>query len=309
MKKVCFRLFLISLFFLPFSVDAASIDSIPDNAPANGIYAEEGISLPNATSLLKELNQELSFKEDKIKVGIVAVHKMDTDSIETFANQIANKWKDDYFTSDKGLLFVFSIDDHRMRIETTNSMRAQLTDSKALEAMQIVKPSFKKQDYDRGVTYLLMRLARRYLELYHFATSHVMYISYQDAEAKVNEDKLFPKGNAYQGNGHSFHTGGVAPNGVNSYGSYSNNRPKGLTRTERDRIFSFIFAFIPLIIAWLGSLGKGSSGGVSSYFDSGSSSDSGGWSDSGGSYDSGGWSDSGGSDGGSFDGGGASDSW
>ncbi len=73
-------------------------------------------------------------------------------SIEEYAIKVFEKWKPGRKEIDNGILFLVSLEDHELRIETGYGLEGVLTDTKCgLIIRNIIIPHFKNNDYQTGI--------------------------------------------------------------------------------------------------------------------------------------------------------------
>jgi len=81
------------------------------------------------------------------KVLVVTVNSLDGLTIEDFATQLEDKWKVGAKGTDKGLLVVFAIDDHKDRIEVGYGLEGILNDAKVGDILRNVRPQLQEHEY------------------------------------------------------------------------------------------------------------------------------------------------------------------
>ncbi|MDF3821358.1 TPM domain-containing protein [Leptospira sp. 96542] len=87
------------------------------------------------------------------QIAVLIVPSLEGEPIEDVSIQVTDKWKLGQASKDNGVLVLISINDRKMRIEVGSGLEGALTD---LVSSRIVKqemrPRFKQNDYDGGVT-------------------------------------------------------------------------------------------------------------------------------------------------------------
>lgn len=146
MKKLILLLLTPLLFvFAPVSAET----TIPDR-PANGIYDPNGYLDQSVADALAEFNQH-----SDTQIGIYVVDTLDGSSIEERANEVSRAWKIGHSDTNKGILFAFAMKDRKSRIETSNEVAVQLTDSQARIWLSNIKSLMRKEDYSGAVKQLI----------------------------------------------------------------------------------------------------------------------------------------------------------
>lgn len=81
--------------------------------------------------------------------------KLDGKNLEDFARETAREWKIGYADSNKGALIMIAVKDRKFRIETSNNMATELTDSESRAILEKVKPFMRKEDYNGAVSNII----------------------------------------------------------------------------------------------------------------------------------------------------------
>lgn len=105
------------------------------------------------------LRQSLSqaYKETGVQLQVLVVKSIEDESIESYAIKVADQWKLGSEAEDKGLLFLVSIDDRKMRVEVGQGLEGQVTDLVSGRIIDNIKPFFRNKEYDDGI-YAALRL-------------------------------------------------------------------------------------------------------------------------------------------------------
>jgi uncharacterized protein len=92
------------------------------------------------------------FDSTSNQVVVYTFSSLQGGTIESYANEVYNKWQIGSKENNNGILLIIAVDDHKMRIEVGYGLEPYLTD---LEAKDIIdneiKPNFKEGDFDNGV--------------------------------------------------------------------------------------------------------------------------------------------------------------
>jgi len=151
MKNIRKVLFLFSVFFALFlfrhPVFAASY---PQYVGYVNDFAH--VLSPNATV---SLNAKLGSLDQKTtdQVAVVTVNTTQPETIEDYSIHLADQWKVGQKGKDNGVIMLFAMKDHRMRIEVGRGLEGDLTDiqSKHIQT-DIITPEFKQGNYEVGIT-------------------------------------------------------------------------------------------------------------------------------------------------------------
>lgn len=146
MKKVLVALFAFFMLFPPLAHGA----SYPDYTG----YVNDFAHVLSA-DFAARLNTKLSNfnKKTTNQLTVVTVDTTQPETIEEYSIHLAEKWKVGQKGKDNGVIMLFALRDHRMRIEVGRGLEGELTDlqSKQIQSALIV-PEFKKGNYELGVT-------------------------------------------------------------------------------------------------------------------------------------------------------------
>ena len=141
---------LILLFLLLFSPLTVKAETIPTQAPTNGVYDPNGYLTNETINRIKEINDKYAESDLKPQIGIVIVNEVDG-NIEQVANETARNWKIGFSDTNNGMLVVIDINNRKIRTETSNSLSTYITDYQTSILNDSVKYDFRNSDYDSGV--------------------------------------------------------------------------------------------------------------------------------------------------------------
>lgn len=99
------------------------------------------------------INSKLSqFEKDTTsQIAVVTIKTLGGNVLEDYTIALAEEWKPGQKETDNGAIFFAAIDDRKMRIEVGQGLEDKLTDVKSAHILDdIVKPSFKSGNYDKG---------------------------------------------------------------------------------------------------------------------------------------------------------------
>lgn len=147
MKRLLF-VFLVALLFL-FTANVAHAATYPDYTGYVNDYAQ--VFSPRFVS---QLNTKLSDFNTKTtnQIAVVTVNSTQPETIEEYSIHLADKWKVGQKGKDNGIIMLFAMQDHKMRIEVGRGLEGDITDvqSKHIQS-DVIVPLFKKGDYEQGV--------------------------------------------------------------------------------------------------------------------------------------------------------------
>ncbi len=105
-------------------------------------------------SFVSHLTSELSNFDKKTtnQIAVVTIDTTEPETIEEYGIHLADKWKVGQKGKDNGVIMLFAMHDHKMRIEVGRGLEGDLTDiqAKHIES-DIITPAFKKGNYEQGL--------------------------------------------------------------------------------------------------------------------------------------------------------------
>jgi uncharacterized protein len=107
---------------------------------------------PEAIARLDNLCAELDHSKANAQIAVVTVRTLDGVDSADFANALEDKWKMGRKGSDRGLLVLLAVDDHKYRIEPGYGLEGILPDGKVGDIGREMVPNLRANDYDGAVT-------------------------------------------------------------------------------------------------------------------------------------------------------------
>ena len=125
-----FRLMLAALFLLlPLQIAIAEqVSSLPKPNDYVNDYAH--VLSADAVAKLDRICAELDHSQANAQVAVVTVHNLDGDDAADWANQLENKWHMGKKGSDRGVLVLLAVDDHKYQIDVGYGLEGILNDAK-----------------------------------------------------------------------------------------------------------------------------------------------------------------------------------
>ncbi|MDE1162043.1 MAG: TPM domain-containing protein [Acidobacteriaceae bacterium] len=251
------------------------VDKLP--APTGYVSDFAGVLDASSQQQMESLCAEVD-KTAHAQIAVVTVHTLDGVPIEDYAVQLEEKWKVGAKGTDRGLLMLFAIDDHKQRMEVGYGLEGILNDAKAGDILRSMRPQLREADYGPAIYGGLQQVANI------IAADAGVKLAPQD-DVPVSQPRRHARGN------------------VNTFGHIL--------------FFVILLIFIFGFGRGGGGGGRGGGGGGLGWFllgnllGSAGSRDRGGWGGGGGGWSGGGGSGGGfgGFGGGSSGGGGASSGW
>ena len=150
---------LLLLFFVP--VLQVFAEEIPSTVPPDGVYDPSGYLDQETHDAVTKFNKDHAETDLQPQLGVAIVDYLDQD-IESVANQTARNWKVGYKETNHGILLVIGVKDRKMRTEVSDRAATQLTDWKASELNDVLKPHFRNEHYSQGVQAYVAKLTQHF---------------------------------------------------------------------------------------------------------------------------------------------------
>ncbi len=136
----------------------ASLAQAPDLTPTGFINDYVGVLSARAKADLENLAVELKQKTGA-EVGVAIITTIGDDTIENYANLLAEKWGVGD-SEDRGALILVVTEDHRLRIEVGYGLEPIIPDGRAGEIRDGMTPHLRAGDYDAAITVAVTQVAQ-----------------------------------------------------------------------------------------------------------------------------------------------------
>jgi uncharacterized protein len=154
-----FRLLLAALVgFSATVLMAERVEDLPKPTDYVSDYAH--VLSPQAIARLDSLCGQLDHSQANSQIAIVTIHSLDGDDAADYANQLEDKWKMGRKGSDRGLLVLLAVDDHKYRIEPGYGLEGILPDGKVGDIGREMVPYLRAGDYDGAVNQAVDEIAQ-----------------------------------------------------------------------------------------------------------------------------------------------------
>lgn len=158
-RTTVLRLFLAASFvFFSLLLRAESVASLP--APTDYVSDLAHVLSPAAIAQIDSLCSQLDHSAANAQIAVVTIHSLDGDDAADYANQLEDKWKVGKKGSDKGVLVLLAVDDHKYRIDVGYGLEGILTDGDVGDIGRAMVPYLRQGDYDGGITYAVGQVAQ-----------------------------------------------------------------------------------------------------------------------------------------------------
>jgi uncharacterized protein len=128
---------------------AEKVSTMP--APTGYIDDYAGVISAPAKDEMEDLCRELHTKT-RAQVFLVTVKTLDGESVDTFANGLFAKWKIGEKKTDRGVLMLFAIKDHKRWIEVGYGLEGILNDAKVGDIGRTMVPALRAVNYDEAAS-------------------------------------------------------------------------------------------------------------------------------------------------------------
>ena len=144
------RLMLAALFLLPLQIAMAeSVSSLPKPNDYVNDYAH--VLSPDAVARLDRICAELDHSQANAQVAVVTIQTLDGEDAADWANELEDKWHMGKKGSDRGLLVLLAVNDHKYRIDAGYGLEGILNDAKVGDIGRSMVPSLRAKDYDAAI--------------------------------------------------------------------------------------------------------------------------------------------------------------
>jgi len=118
--------------------------------PTSYVVDLAGVIDPQARAQMEALGAEVE-REAHATIEVVTIHSLDGDTIEDFSTQLENKWKVGPKGTDRGVILLFAVNDHKRRIEVGYGLEGVLNDAKVGDIGRSMVPDLQAGDYGSAI--------------------------------------------------------------------------------------------------------------------------------------------------------------
>lgn len=137
---------------------AERVEDLPKPTDYVSDYAH--VLSPEAIARLDRICGQLDHTAANAQIAIVTIQNLDGDEVEDFSNRLATKWSMGKKGTGRGLLMLFSIQDHKRWIEVGGGLQGILPDGKVGDIGREMVPDLRAGNYDGAVTLGLDEIAQ-----------------------------------------------------------------------------------------------------------------------------------------------------
>jgi uncharacterized protein len=156
--------------FLP-AAGAQAVKDLPQ--PTDYVNDFARVLSPEAIARIDAIGAQLEHTQANAQVAVVTVRSLEGDDAANYANELEDKWKIGKKGSDRGVLVLLAVNDHKYRIEVGYGLEGILPDGKVGDIGRDMVPDLRQNDFDGAIT---------------LAVGEIAQVIADDAHITLNED-------------------------------------------------------------------------------------------------------------------------
>jgi uncharacterized protein len=146
------------LLFFPAASRAEKIEDLPQPTDYVSDYAH--VLSPEAIAHIDSLCTQLDHSQANAQIAVVTIHTLDGDDPSDYATRLFEKMKIGSKSTDRGVLILLAVDDHKRWIETGYGVEGVLNDAKVGDIGRAMLPDLRANDFDGAVTLAVGEVAQ-----------------------------------------------------------------------------------------------------------------------------------------------------
>jgi uncharacterized protein len=131
------------------SLGAQQVDQLPK--PTDYISDNAHVLSEETIARLDHLCQQLDHSQANAQIAVVTVQTLDGEDAAEYSDQLETKWKMGRKGSDRGVLILLAVGDHKRRIEVGYGLEGILPDAKLGDIGRAMVPDLRANDFDGAV--------------------------------------------------------------------------------------------------------------------------------------------------------------
>jgi uncharacterized protein len=143
--------------FLP-TAGAQAVKDLPQ--PTDYVNDFARVLSPEAVARIDAICAQLDHTQANAQVAVVTVRSLEGDDAANYANDLEDKWKIGKKGSDRGVLILLAVNDHKYRIEVGYGLEGILPDGKVGDIGRNMVPDLRQNDYDGALTFAVGEIAQ-----------------------------------------------------------------------------------------------------------------------------------------------------
>ena len=156
-QQLCTLLFII-VSLLALAGPSADAAVLPKPSQREYIVDTAGIVSAEDCAQIEKIGEDLREKT-KAEIVVVTVRTLGDADIESYANKLFRSWGIGDKQKENGVLLLIAKDDRKFRIEVGYGLEGEITDGRAGEILDKMKPYFRDEKYSEGVLNAYQKLA------------------------------------------------------------------------------------------------------------------------------------------------------
>jgi uncharacterized protein len=142
----------------PIAARAQRVDDLPK--PTDYVSDDAQVLSPGTIARLDSICSQLDHSQANAQIAVVTVHTLDGEDAADYANQLEDKWKMGRKGSDRGVLVLLAVDDHKRRIDVGYGLEGILPDGKLGDIGREMVPYLRASDFDSAVSLAVGEIAQ-----------------------------------------------------------------------------------------------------------------------------------------------------
>ena len=138
---------------------AQAVKDLPA-APTDYVSDFAHVLSPEAIERLDSICSQLDHSAANAQIAVVIVKTLAGDDAADYADELEGKWKIGKKGSDRGVLVLLAVADHKYRIEVGYGLEGILPDGRVGDIGRSMLPYLRSNDYDSAVTLAVGRVAQ-----------------------------------------------------------------------------------------------------------------------------------------------------
>src|SRR5579863_2719961 len=188
-RSIAFWLLLAEFLFVP--VRAALAEAANSlHKPTDYVNDYAHVLSPQGATRLDRICMELNHSQADAQIAIVTIHSLDGNDAAEYASQLEDKWKIGKKGSDRGVLVLLAVDDHKWRIDVGYGLEGILNDAKIGDIGRSMVPYLRAKDYDNAVLLAVGQLARTIATDAHITLTDEPALPRQPANSRSPRDRI-----------------------------------------------------------------------------------------------------------------------
>jgi uncharacterized protein len=179
------------LVFSTISVRAESIASLPK--PTDYVSDFAHVLSPEAVARIDSICAQLDHSSANSQIAVVTVHTLDGDEASDYATKLYDQWKIGGKGTDKGVLILLAVDEHKRFIETGYGVEGVLNDAKVGDIGRAMVPDLRANNFDGAVLQAVGQVAQDIADDAHVTLNQGAPLENEPIEPAVHHSSVLGK--------------------------------------------------------------------------------------------------------------------